>query len=338
MVADNKQPNPKTEAPLAKVGNGGTSSPKFSMRGIRFNREKLLQLLLIIVILIGAWMILHSVFHVGQKIYAQAAGHKIYKSDIENLIGNTKGVSDRQAATVLANQYLTQAMAKDQGITISDQDISAAYGPNITKQKTSNKYAYQNKVNQLYFNKLAAYNQGIYKGNLLVAHFSRNIPYDSPLLAEQKANDPSIGNQADVAADKKYAQKFITNLYDQLQAGKITWSQAVQAEHNDPVVGEKAYASLSHSGAFDTSSTSVQRNGLLGAASIRQQISNIKPGQTSKPFAVRVSNSINPKSKATAESYFLIVKMDSSAGGHSNVNFEQELDQAKQQLGYKVYV
>lgn len=319
---------PETKVTTSLVGEKGHRQ--------RFSRKLIALLVAILVVTLGGFLVLlNGGLHIGQKVYAQSAGHKIYKKDVQKIIGNNKNISDHQAATVLADKYLVEAMAKEQGVTVTQEDIEYMYGPSITEQKINNSYAYQNKVNQLYFTKLAAYNTGLYKGQLLVTNFSRNIPYQSPLLEQKKAANPNIGNPAAIAADKKYAEDLINTLYQQVKEGKITFEQAAQIEQNDPAVGEKAYPTLPHSGAFDTLSKS-RRNGLIQTDSIRQKINDIKPGQTSKPFVVSVANSINDDSMA--ESYFLVVKIDSSAGGNSGMSFEQEIAQAKQKLDYKVYV
>lgn len=278
--------------------------------------------------------------HIGEKVYAQAAGHKVYKKEIQSLKGDNSAITDHQVATVLADKYLTEAMAKEQNVTVTQTEIQTAvkaaeYQTDNGYQKTQlNPYAYQNLVNQLYFTKLAANNEGVYQGKLLVANFSKNVPYQSPLLAEKKSTNPNLGNPAAIAQDKQYAQTFITNLYDQLQTKKITFDQAIQMEHNDPVVGTKGYPTQSHSTSFNGS---LSQNNLLSADSIRGKITSIKPGETTKPFVVRSSSSMYDKS--TAESYFLVVRLDKKSGGNnSNTSFPQLLSQKKQQLGYKVNV
>ncbi len=293
------------------------------------NKKKLLIFLLFALIIAIGWGLIGGNIHIGKKVYAQAAGHKIYKKDVQDIKGGKKSISDHDAATVLADKYLAQAMAKENNVTVSQNDISEAGCPN---QKTS-PYGYQNCVNQVYFTKLTENNEGVYKGKLLVANFSRYLPYQSPLLAEQKMLNPNIGNQADIAADKAYAQSFITNLYNQIQAHKITFDQAIEVEHNDPVVGEPAYPAQSHSGPFDGRISQVN---LLAANSIRQKVIHIKPGQTTKPFAVPVSASSTDNSMQ--DSYFLVVEMDQISGGHGTTSFQQELQQAQKKLGYKVNV
>ncbi len=141
--------------------------------------------------------------------------------------------------------------------------------------------------NQTYFAKLNMDNQGVYKGKLLVANFSRYIPFQSGLLAQQEAANPKIGNAAAMAADKEYALSFITNLYNQIKAGKITFDQAMQMEQNDPTVGEQAYPSLYHSQAFDGTRSQV---GPLAASSITSKVNSIKPGQLTAPFVVQAQN------------------------------------------------
>ena len=212
----------------------------------------------------------------SKPLYAEAAGHKIYKQDVKDLIHNHKGISDRQAATVLADKYLTEALAKQEKIaTVTNKDVEAVIGSNAAQLKTTNPYSYQLNVNQLYFDRLQAYNRGIYKGKLLVAHFSRFIEA-RPDPNRNKAAFPQFGDPTAIAKDKKYAQDFITKLYDQLQAGKITWSQAIQAEHSDPILGENGYPALSHSGSFDTSQ---QQEPLFVATSALGQVPQDKAGR-----------------------------------------------------------
>lgn len=297
----------------SKLGRGG---------GKRF----VVAAIVILLVIAGAGFI-GSKIHIGQKVYAQAAGHKIYKKDVERLTKNTEGVSQRQAATVLADKYLVEAMAKEQGISVTVQDVKDAYGASIEQESNKNPYSYQLQVNQLYFDKLQEYNQGVYKGNLLVAQFSRNIIL-SPTTT------PNLNNSA-LIADKAYAKNFITNLYNQVKAGELSWDQAANIERQDPKLGESVYPTLSHSGPFDTSVNPVA---LFTPASAREQLRKLKPGEISQPFAVSVMNSVNINDKQPFESYYLVVEVSSSAGGKAKTDFQQELTAAKKQFGYKVNV
>lgn len=283
-------------------------------------------------LLIAGWLLYDNKVQKGE-LYAESAGHKIYKQDVEDLIGDSEDISDHDAAKVLADKYLSEMLAEDQGISISDQEITEEYGPSIEKQKSNEKYAYQNKVNELYFNKLADYYRGSYKGKLLVAHFSRNIAFKDPLLKERKMLNKNLGNPAAIARDKKYAREFITKLQNQITSGKITFEQAIKKEHKDPVVGTKAYRSLSHSGVFDTSKL-LDTNGLVESLGAKDQVSSIEPGQTSEPFITRIPG----VSGSAGESYFLVVRMDEAAGGGNDMGFNQYLEQSKQELGYAIYV
>src|SRR5690242_10485653 len=92
-----------------KTGSGGFARRLPKTPHPRISQKTLLYTLLAIVILAGVVVVLHNRFHLGEKVYAQAAGHKIYKADVEKLIGNAKGISNHEAATVLADKYLTEA-------------------------------------------------------------------------------------------------------------------------------------------------------------------------------------------------------------------------------------
>jgi hypothetical protein len=330
----------KDAAPKVQVG--GQSSrpagilPKSFNPGFGKKTKFLAYVVLAVVVLGGGWLLAKNVFHVGDKVYAEAAGHKIYKKDVEAIKGNTKGVSDHNAAKVLADKYLYLAMAKKADITVSDQDVEAQY-PGAAKQKTHNKYVYQDDLNLTYYNKLIAYNKGLYKGKVLVANFSRYIAFQSPYLGIQRATNPTIGNKAAIAKDKKYAHDFITRLYGQIKGGQITFDEAIQTEHADPQLGDQAYQTLPHSGPFDTSNIFLPGTNLLEPPSIQPKLAGMKAGQLSAPFAVRVENAWkNPK--ITTESYYLVVKMDYTKGSHSGLSFENYLAQAKKQYGYKVNV
>lgn len=295
--------------------------------------KKPLYIALIICVLVAAIGTVLVYNHNKGKLYAEVAGHKIYKKDVDNIRKGSQGVSEQDATAVLANKYLSETLAKEKNVTISDAEIEKAIGSDAQKLKTEQPYAYQNQVNQLYMEKLAAQNQGIYKGKLLVAHFSRYVPYQSALLAEDKAVNPKIGDPAAIAADKQYAKSFIDNLYNQISSGKLTFDQAIEKEQQDPTIGKNAYETLTHSGSFDTSNLA---GNLLAPESAQEQISKLKPGETSKPFIVRVPSSDSDNS--TAESYYLIVQMDSRQGGGNNKqDFDSYLSQAKKRLGYKIY-
>ena len=306
-------------------------SPKRSK--LPSKRAIFVYLLLAIIILVAGWLILKNVFHFGEKIYAQAAGHKIYQQDVEDLIGDNKAISKHDAAKVLADKYLIKSMIKGKDITVSERDLVNQYGNATAKQKGADKYAYQNKENQLYLQKIQNYNYGIYKGKYLIGNFSRNVEFQ-PVLPEDKFTNPNLGNPSAIAADKKYAQNFLTQLYDQIKSGKITFDQAIQKERQDPKIGEKAYPSLPHSGSFDTSNG--PNYAALKPASIRQKINDIRDGEMTKPFVVRVGNSLEGDS--TAESYFLVLDMEKSSHSYTSVYFTQYLEQAKQKYGYKIYV
>lgn len=309
--------------------------PALKKPNFRSKKTLAISLLVIIVLVAGGWFILSKTGKIGngQKVYAEAAGHKIYKKEIDDLIGKHKEVTEHQAAQVLADKYLTEALAKERGITVSDKEISAQFGKEVVKQKGTNKYVYQGALNQMYFIKLVANNNGVYKGKFLIANFSRHIQA-YPTLPEDKMHDPDLGNPKAIAKDKKYAKDFITSLYNQIKSGKITFDQAIQMEHNDPKIGLKAYPSQVHSGPFDTSQTSF---GAIFAPSIREKVNSIKAGETTEPFAVKVDISLNDPNKK-ADSYFLVVRMDQTSGSYTGQDFSQYLDQAKQRLSYHIYV
>jgi hypothetical protein len=292
-------------------------------------------IILIIIIATGGWLVLDSKNkdYNGEKVYAEAAGRKIYKNDVRALIGKHKEISEHEAAVVLADKYLAEALAKEQGITVSDKELTKQYGKSALKQKTTFKYAYQNKLNQVYFAKLQAHSNGIYKGKMLVANFSRHIQ-TFPSLPEDKMKDPQLGNPAAIAKDKKYAKDFISDLYNKITSGQINFDQGIQLEHNDPKLGLRTYPSLSHSGSFDTTQAP---SGVLNVPSILEKINSIMAGDTTKPFPVRVGISWTDKSK-TAESYFLVIKMDETSGSYTGQDFGQYLNQAKQRLAYKINV
>lgn len=335
MVADtNKQLdlNGEDQAQKSHIGDGGKSMRRQSLP-IQGSRKNIV-LIAILILFVGA--IAHYVFHLGDKVYAQAAGHKIYKKEIKDLIGNTKGVNDHNAAVVLANKYLYQTMAKKGGITVSDSNITAQY-PDANQQKNRNLYLYQSDVNAVYYNNLIAYNKGLYKGDALVTNFSRNIEFQSPYSGIQKITNPTLGDPAAIAADKKYAYNLITNLYNEIKSGKITFNQAIQIERNDPQVGDNAYQTLPQSGPFDSSNASMPGTYLISPPSIQKKLANMKTGQLSAPFAVRVGNSWYDK-KVTTESYYLVVRMDYTKGSHSGLPFNQYLEKAKKQYGYKINV
>lgn len=322
-------PDKKTQPKAVAVDNGRT---KRSLSKLMTSKRNLLYIILLLILIAGTWVILKDVFRVGEKVYAQAAGHKIYKEDIDLLIGDTKGVSTNNAATVLANKYLYEAMVKQAGLTVTNKDITARY-PDSDSATTQ--YARQVNVNNVYYNKLLAYNQGLYKGKVLVANFSRNIAFQSPYIGMQQALNPLLGNEAAIAADKQYAHNLIDKLYGQIKSGQITFDQAIKAEHEDPVVGEKAYQTLPHSGMFDTSNVLLPATSLLAPKSIESKLASMKAGELSTPFAVTVPNSWIDKN-ITTESYYLVVQMDYTKGSQSGLSFDKYLAKAKKQYGYKV--
>jgi hypothetical protein len=339
MVADNKNSvsSENGALPTAKVGDGGQSSGGRRLNLSHPSKKLAAVVLVLLVIIVGAVLIINHTSGPGQKVYAEAAGHKIYKSDIDSLIGKTQGVTTHQVATVLADKYLTEAMAKKAGITVSDSDVTAKFGSSAVSQKDMNKYIYQSDLNSVYFDKLSAYNTGLYQGQLIVANFSRHIAFQSPFLGIQEASDPLMGSATAVAQDKQYASNFITSLYDQIKAHKINFDQAIQKEHDDPQLGTQAYQSLPHSGSFDTSNVFLPATSLVLPQSIKGKMHSIKAGQISAPFVVSVNNSLTKKN-VTTDSYYLVIKMDSTKGGSSNQTYAQYLTQSKQKLGYKVYV
>lgn len=337
MAADinkNSAPDSEETGVIAKVGDGGQTTrhsrfklPKIHARHIR-KKPLFITFLVLVVIAVAAIAVTSRVTHIGQKVYAQAAGHKVYESDIKQIIGSTKGVTNRQAATVLADKYLSEAMGKQDNVSVSNQDLETAYGKDALSLKKSQPFYYQQNVNSLYFKKLATFNQsGLYTGEYLIANFSANVPYSTRLLAEQQAGNPTLGNPQAIAADKKYADDLLTKLYNQIVAHKITFAQAINQERNDPRVGVKAYPTQPHSGSFDTTNGS---GSVIYADATRTKLPTIKQGTTTKPFVAGGSNIL-------AGPYYLVIRMDKSKGG-PGLQYSQFLQQAKQKFGYKVYV
>lgn len=296
------------------------------------NKRKLLGLIAIVLVAVIAWFIYSNNVRENDKLLADVAGHKIYQQEVKDFTAYSSNVNEKDATEVLANKYLLEALAKEQGISVSDQEITEQFGTDIKDKYFGNNYGYQYQVNELYMAKLAAHNEGIYKGKYVVAHFSRYVPYDSPVLADDKAANPKIGNEAAIAKDREYAEQFINGIYDQIKSGKLSFEQAAKIEKRDSVVGEKIYPALSHSGSFNTS---ISSNGLVVLDSTKPTLNQLNSGDISKPFVVKVSNSANNDS--TAESYFLVVQMDEKSGG-GNTDFSQYIEEAKQRLGYKIYV
>lgn len=282
---------------------------------------------IVTLLIIGGWLIIG--LKIGQKVYAEAAGHKIYKNEIDAIKKGNTDVSDKAAATVLADKYLSEALGKERGVTVGDQDMIAEYGPDVVKQKDL-PYAWQSQRNNLFFIKLNQANQGTYSGKLLMANFSRNVAFDTPSLAEKKAKNPDLGNPAAIAADKKYAKDFITKLYNQLKAGQITWDQAIATEHADPVVGEAAYSTQTHSRSF---SGPLSNEAILNASSVKKKIEALKPGELMKPTTVKATT--NLETGDSAETIWLVVQMDKSKSGPGG-DFQEYLAQAKKRLGYKI--
>lgn len=297
------------------------------------NKRKIFGLLVVIVIGSIAWTVYDNTIKDDRKVFAEVAGHKIYEQEVKDFIVDSSDVTEKEATEVLANRYLLEALGKEQGVNVNDKEIVQQFGSDIKNKYLGNNYGLQYQVNELYMAKLAAHNEGIYKGKYVVAHFSRYVPYDSPLLAEDKAANPKIGDESAIAEDKQHAEKLINNLYDRIKSGDISFEEAAKIEKKDPVVGEKAYPALSHSGSFDTS---IESNGLVVVDSTKPTLNQLNSGDISKPFVVRVSNSANDDS--TAESYFLVVQMDEKSGGGGNADFSQYIEEAKQRLGYKIYV
>ncbi|HET7673141.1 MAG TPA: hypothetical protein VFK11_01350, partial [Candidatus Saccharimonadales bacterium] len=166
----------------------------------------------------------------------------------------------------------------------------------------------------------------------LITNFSRYIKFEQS-LPEDDGGSSKFGNPKAIAKDKKYAKDLINQLYNQINSGEITFEQAIQIENNDPVLGKNVYQSLPHSGSFDTTK---DLNGTLWASSIRQKINDLKAGETTKPFVVRVANSTD--ARTTVESYFLVVRMDETSGSYSGMDFKDYLEQSQKRLGYKIYV
>jgi hypothetical protein len=326
----NPVPNNQETGPVVTAGDGDYSSrnQKLPFKRPYIQKRHVAFVLMVLVVLAAGTIVVKDKLHIGEKIYAQAAGHKIYEPDVKQLIGNMKGITYHEAAVVLADKYLTEAMAKTDKISVSSQDRDVAYGKDINTQKNHQKFYYQRKINELYFRKLAAFNKGIYKGEYLIANFGRNVSYPSPLLAEDEAANPNLGNLSAIAADKKYANNFITKLYNQITNHKMSFDQAIKAEHKDPEVGVEAYPTQPHSGSFDTSNG---YGSFLTANLTYKKLRITKQGTMTKPFVP--SNADN----GTIGSYYLVIRMDESRGG-SNVSFDQSLKQAKQKYGYKINV
>lgn len=288
---------------------------------------------ILLVVVIFGWLGINHMLPWQPKPIATSAGHRIYEEDAQELIGKTKDVTEKQAATVLADKYLSEAMADDENLTITKQDIIKAYGKDILDEKKTDEFTRQNAINQLYFQRLEANNTGIYKGKVLVSHFGRYVAYESPLLAEDKKMDPNIGNPKAIAVDKAVAIKKIEQWRKDIHSKKITFDQAIEREKNDPVVGEKAYPVSRHSSSFDTA---IEPARLITTKSIKDKVDAMKVGELSEPMVARVSSSSTDDS--TAETYFVIVQLDERSGGNSAKSFPEVLSEAKQELGYKINV
>lgn len=271
----------------------------------------------------------------GPKIYAEASGHKIYLSEINHVIGSSKNIPANKAAVMLADKYFTEALAREKQISLSNTDVNKAWSEEYHSKPKVGSYAWQDFKNGLMYRKLAASVNGEYKGKFLIASFNRYVAVQSPFLEEKKKQNPAIGNEQLIAEDKRYASDFMSNIYFQLQSKQITFDQAIVMERNDPRIGEQAYQSSLHSGTFDNTKNLPVNDVVLNESAL-SQITKFKPGEISKPFIVKVSDSAYPTSKqSTAEAYFLIVQLDKSKPGVPG-SFDTYISKAKNRLGYKI--
>jgi hypothetical protein len=291
--------------------------------------------LVVVVVIVVAGLVAWGYFglRIGQKVYGEVAGHKIYKSEIVAMQKSSPHTSTRQVVQVLLQKYLDEKVAAENHVVVTAQDtqdqIKAA-----TAGNPNNAYDRQVAINDVYESMIQAAVTDHFAGKFIIAHFDQNIPmYTSTGAMVPSEVSGGIGDPAVIAADQAYAENFITATYQKITTHKESFDQGMQAEQNDPKIGSKALGGVNHSGEFNSATGDFSNTVTINQSSVAGQIKALKAGQISKPLLAKEDVSAARDGSKLLPAYYLIVDMTDVRNAHTN--YYRYMIQARQRLGYK---
>lgn len=335
--------------------------------------------ILALFIIISLWFLLLSAdkaywrakVRLGPKPLARVGHHAIFQSDLDPLIKSAPFNTDKkQILAVLMDNWLYKEMAKANGITVSDQQITSEVlkrsgiannkYQNIQlpvnasdQQKTAlqqilatenpasivlkNNYLKLQVANALYKNKLTEKIKGGYQGQFIIAHFDQNILFSDSSKTSEQAKMSAADLATKVADDRKYATDFINSIYQQLTTNHLSFSNAIALEKKDPRLGSDVLPTVVHSGDFNAVDKTNINNLLATNTQVTAQLDSLKPGQVSKPFIYKVNSSTN-NPQQLADGYWIIVRLDTKTtklAGYDS--FDALITAYKKKLNYKTY-
>lgn len=280
-------------------------------------RQKIVWGAFALIFIVGVFMLLSP----KGTVYGRVNGHTVDQGAVKSFLGSAKGISDRQAAQILLDKYLTEAIGADLKVTVSSQEVTDAYEALPREDQVNKTVVQQSLRNKIFYSKLQPIAVGHFKGAFIIAHFDQN-----------SAGLRSVGDPTKAASDKQYATDLIKSLSAKVKSG-TSFDDAIKTEQSDPNLGTVALPTATHSGAFDTSDPDIERNSVVKTEDVGMALSKLKAGQVSEPFIVR--QTATPGGQRT-ELYWVIVKLD-EAKDTPYKSFGDFLDKAKVKYGYKEY-
>ena len=263
----------------------------------------------------------------AEKVYGKVGDHKIYQSELTNTLVGAVNIPQSKAVTTLLDYWLYQQIAKKEHLSISSEEVNSELKSRTgSLNPPARNYLVVAIKRDLLYEKITAAAEGFYTGDMIIVHFDQNIPFGSGF--------DSPASAIKIASDRKYAQTFVSDIYNQLKSGRISFAQAIIKEQTDPRVGIKALPTTSHSGSFDTSKPQALSSQVVARKDVKTEMLQLKPGSYSAPFIAQVDiNASVPPAKQ--DGYFVIIKMATSQSLASNLKVDEYIASQKLLLKYE---
>lgn len=273
-----------------------------------------------------------------QKIFGRVGDHTIYQSEVDETLEGSSGVSQEKVLAALMDKWLFVAIAKDQGISVSEEEINQKYLSRGGGKPSSlgGKYIKVAAERDVYKDKLQEALNGYYKGRFITARFDEHLPIIGAPVVRGKPKPSDAQREQLIREDKAYAEKLINDISQKLKTDQITFDQAMEIQRNDPKLGVKAQPTSPQSGPFNTNIIESYITTILAQSEPQTILSSLKVGDFSEPFIGKIPLG-DAKDAPMAEGAWIIVQLDESKKKIDGFdNFDDLVTSYKNKIGYKV--
>lgn len=243
-------------------------------------RRKIIILVLVLLVLVGAVLALLWFTQKAPKAAAKVGREKISFETVNNFSRDCD-LAQKEAVEYLVDEKVLTAWADDEKISISAEEQKAEELRISGVESPADCLKLEAKVNLLR-EKLSQNTTKFREGKFIAVNFGL-YANPNPIQVTQEATGEAQRSQK-LKEDKVYADTLVNSIYPDLKGKKISFEEAMEKVKNDPKVGTNSpYATSFQSGPF-TAHDYIEKRSILNSEAVRQKVDGLKVGEISEPF------------------------------------------------------